>query len=150
MEAPKQISPTKLGDYLEVMSKSVFQSRMSLKVVESKWPTTRDAFKDFDAEAVATMSEADIDDLAQDTRVNRNRRKLTSIVSNAQKMLELEEEHGGFQNYLRAHDDFESTVKDLRKQFKFMGKWGTYYFLWVVGEDVPSWFRETHGATPVS
>lgn len=30
-------------------------------------------------------------------------------------------------------------MKDLRKQFKFLGEYGTYYFLWVVGEDVPSY-----------
>lgn len=28
-------------------------------------------------------------------------------------------------------------MKDLRKQFKFMGEMGCYYWLWVVGEDVP-------------
>jgi len=36
--------------------------------------------------------------LAQDTRVIRNRRKLSAIVSNAQRMVELDEEHSGFQN----------------------------------------------------
>jgi hypothetical protein len=28
-------------------------------------------------------------------------------------------------------------VKDLRKQFKFMGEMGCYYWMYVVGEDVP-------------
>ena len=28
-------------------------------------------------------------------------------------------------------------VKDLRKQFKFLGEMGAYHFLWVVGEEVP-------------
>ena len=43
-EAPPQIEPKSLGDYLEVMSKAVFQSGMSWKVEEAKWPTTREAF----------------------------------------------------------------------------------------------------------
>ena len=69
MEAPQQIKPTDLGDYLEVMSKSVFQSGMSWKVVENKWPSTRDAFHDFEITTVASLTEKDISDLAQDTRV---------------------------------------------------------------------------------
>ena len=40
--------------------------------------------------------------------------------------------------YLRSHEDFDATVKDVRKQFKFMGDMGTYLFLFVVGEEVPS------------
>ena len=34
--APDQIEPASLGDYLEVMSKAIFQSGMSWKVVEAK------------------------------------------------------------------------------------------------------------------
>ena len=51
--APPQIKPKRLGDYLEVMSKAVFQSGMSWRVVNNKWDGIRDAFRDFDAEAVA-------------------------------------------------------------------------------------------------
>ena len=36
-------------------------------------------------------------------------------------MIELDEEHGSFQKYLRSHDSFWDLVKDLRKQFKFFG-----------------------------
>ena len=34
--APERIEPQSLGDYLEVMSKAVFQAGMSWKVVEAK------------------------------------------------------------------------------------------------------------------
>ena len=34
-QAPAQIKPQSLGDYLEAMSKAVFQSGMSWKVVEA-------------------------------------------------------------------------------------------------------------------
>lgn len=136
--APPQIKPKGLGDYLDIMSKSVFQSGMSWKVVEAKWDTTREAFHDFDVKRVAAISEAELDDLAQDTRVIRNRRKLNAVVSNAARMLELDAEHDGFRNYLRSQDDFGSTVKMLKKDFKFLGDMGTYVMLYVVGEPVPS------------
>ncbi len=137
MEAPKQIKPKRLGDYLEIMSKSVFQSGMSWKVIENKWEGTREAFHDFDITTVASLTEKDISDLTQDTRVVRNRRKLEAVVGNARRIIELEEEYDGFKKYLRSHGDFEALVKDLRTQFKFLGDTGSYVFLYVVGEKVP-------------
>ncbi len=135
--APPQVKPKRLGDYLEVMSKAVFQSGMSWQVVNKKWDGIRDAFRDFDAEAVARLGEREIDALTQDTRVIRNRRKIEAIIENANRMLALEAEHGGFRKYLRSHGGFEATVADLRKQFKFVGETGCYIFLYIVGEEVP-------------
>ena len=125
-QAPEQIRPQSLGDYLEVMSKSVMQTGISWRVVESKWPGIREAFKDFDAKAVAGLSPADLEDLTQDTRVIRNRRKLEAIVENARRTVDLEESHGSFQDYLRSHGGFEGAVKDLRKQFRFLGGDGMF------------------------
>lgn len=139
-EAPEQIVPQSLNDYLEVMTKAVFQSGMSWKVVNAKWPGFRAGFQEFDVAAVAAMDESAIDTLAADTAIIRNRRKIVATVHNAQKLIELEEEYGGdIRNYLRAHGDLEATIKDVRKQFKYMGDIGTYYWLYVTGEDVPSW-----------
>jgi len=135
---PVQIEPTSLDDYLEVMSKAVFQSGMSWKVVEAKWSTTREAFYEFDVHKVADLNVFDIEELAKDTRVIRNRRKLAAIVSNAQKMIALEDEYGTFQSYLRSPGDFGATLAALRKEFKFMGPTGVYFFLYVVGEQVPT------------
>lgn len=134
---PEQIKPTSLDDYLEVMSKAVFQSGMSWRVVDSKWPGTREAFYDFDVHKVAAFNEHDLDELSKDTRVIRNYRKLAAIVSNAQKLIDLEKEHGSFQKYLRSQKDFDATLNMVRKDFKFMGPTGIYYFLYVVGEPVP-------------
>ena len=136
---PTQIVPTSLGDYLEIMTKAVFQSGISWRVVESKWPGIKEAFHGFDADRVAGIQVPELEQLAEDTRVICNRRKLNAVVSNAQRMQELDAEHGSFQKYLRSHDDFEATVKDLRKQFKFLGDTGCYYFMHVVGEEVPSY-----------
>ncbi len=119
------------------MSKSVFQSGMSWRVVDSKWSGTREAFKDFDPEAVAAFGDREIDTLTQDTRVIRNRRKLQAVVNNAARMIELEAEHGTFRDYLRSHGSFEETVADMRNQFSFLGETGSYVFLYVVGEQVP-------------
>jgi DNA-3-methyladenine glycosylase I len=133
---PEKVIPQSLDDYLEIMSKSVFQSGMSWKVIESKWPGTREAFRNFKVKTVANFNEQDIEALSNDTRVVRNYRKLAAVVSNARKMLELEKTHGSFQGYLRSHGDFDTTLNALRKDFKFMGPTGIYVFLYIVGEEV--------------
>ena len=139
-EAPPQIEPQSLNDYLEVMTKAVFQSGMSWKVVNSKWPGFRVGFHGFNVAKVAAMDESAIDTLAADPAIIRNRRKIVATVHNAQRLIELEEEHGGdIRNYLRAHGDFYDVLKDVRKQFKYMGDTGTYYWLYVLGEDVPDY-----------
>ena len=136
-QAPERIVPRSLGDYLEVMTKAVFQAGMSWKVVDAKWPGIREAFNGFDPDAMANMTEAELDALTNDPRVIRNRRKLHAIVGNAQKMVELDSEHGGFRNYLRSHGGFYAAAKDLRSQFKFVGEMGAYFFLYLVGEETP-------------
>jgi 3-methyladenine DNA glycosylase Tag len=136
--APKRVTPKRLGDYLEVMTKAVFQSGMSWRVIESKWEGFREAFEGFDAGKVARLTPDDVDRLVQDQRIVRNRRKIEATVDNAVEMVALDREHAGFRNYLRSHDSFEETVADLRRHFRFLGDTGAYYFLYVVGEKVPS------------
>ena len=138
-EAPPQITPQSLNDYLEVMTKAVFQSGMSWKVVTSKWPGFQAGFHAFDVAAVAAMDESAIDTLAADTSIIRNRRKIVATVHNAQRLIELDEEYDGIRNYFRSHDDFYAVLKDVRKQFKYMGDTGTYYWMYVLGEDVPDY-----------
>jgi hypothetical protein len=149
MEAPKQIRPKDLADYLEVMTKAVFQSGISWRVIEAKWLGFQQAFFGFDPERIAELTPPEVDRLAEDTRIVRNRKKIEATVQNAQTMLDLDREHGGFRAYLRSRGDFGETVSDLRKRFKFIGDLGAYYFLYVVGEPVPpheEWMT-THGSS---
>lgn len=152
MEPPAKVHPESLADYLEVMSKSVFRPGISWRVVENKWAGIREAFVDFDPETIANFSSADFDMLTEDKRIIRNRCKIEAIVGNAQRMLELDKSHNGFQNYLRSHGSFDELIKDLRKQFKFLGDMGAYHFLWVVGEEVPAYeqWSASHGIKPAS
>ncbi len=135
--APPQVDVQSLDDYLEVMSKAVFQSGISWRVVNTKWADINEAFHGFEIGRVAGLTEEELDELAQDKRVIRNRRKLAAIAHNAQRIIELDADHDDFRNYLRSHGDFYDVVKDLRKQFKFLGETGSYFFLYVVGEPVP-------------
>ena len=136
-QALKQIKPKSLDDYLEVMSKAVFHSGISWQVVDKKWPGIREAFRGFDTKRVAAMTEDEMDALGQDDRVIRHRGKLDAVAANARRIVELEREHGSFRKYLRAHGSFEDTVAAMKRDFKFLGLKGCYFFLYVVGEEVP-------------
>ena len=134
---PEVRRPRDLAGYLETITRAVFQGGISWRVVDAKWDGIRAAFHDFEPERVAAMKPDEIDAVASDPRVIRNRRKLEATVDNAQALLELDAEHGGFRNYLRSRGDFDATVADLKRQFRFLGDTGAYYFLHVVGEEVP-------------
>src|SRR5438105_1641615 len=138
MQGPERINPKKLADYLDVLTRAVFQSGISWRVVDAKWPGTRAALFDFDPEKLADLTPDDVDRLAQDQRLVRNRRKIEATVANAQTMLDLDREYKGFKRYLSSFKDFDAASADLVRRFKFLGATGAYYFLHVVGEPVPS------------
>ena len=148
MGPPEQITPERLGDYLEVLSKAVFQAGISWRVIEAKWDGFRVAFAGFDPEKVASFTDADVERLTADPGIVRNRRKIEATVHNAQAMLDLDREHGSFGRYLRSLPDYEALVADLRGHFKFLGDTGAYFFLYVVGEPVPeheAWMKSREG-----
>ncbi len=136
-EEPTQITVKRLADYLDVLTQAVFQSGISWKVVRAKWPGTREAFGGFVPEKVADLTPADVDALAADTRLIRNRRKIEATVQNAETMLAVEAEFGGFRLYLRSFPDYDALQADLVQRFKFLGPMGAYWFLYVVKEEVP-------------
>jgi 3-methyladenine DNA glycosylase Tag len=143
---PPQIKPKDLDDYLEQLSKGVFQAGISWRVVDAKWPGIKSAFKDFGTERVARMSDRDIDKLAEDPRMIRSRPKIAAVVHNAQVLLDLERD-GGFRKHLRSFDEYEDLATDLKKRFKFVGDSGAYHFLWTVSHPVPDWrkWAKAHG-----
>ncbi len=151
MEPPEQIVASSGADYLEVISKAVFQSGMSWAIVNNKWDGFREAFCGFEPEAVAAFAGSDVERLAADASIIRNRRKIEATIHNARELVAAEDEFGDFRSYLRSHDDFEATVKDLRKRLVFLGDFGCFYFLYVVREEVPSYedWCAARGVEPV-
>lgn len=137
---PERIEPTGLNDYLAVMTKAAFQSGMSWRVIDAKWDGFVEAFHGFDPKTVAGLDEHDVEELAQDPRIIRNRRKIEATVHNAERMLELSGgTMEGFQTWLRSQGDYESLYAAIKREFKFMGPSGVYFWLYVVGEDLPSY-----------
>jgi 3-methyladenine DNA glycosylase Tag len=144
MKPPEKIQPKGLSDYLEVMTRSVFEPGLNWSVVEAKWPGIKAAFCRFDPTAVAGLTPADVERLMDDPAIIRNRKKIEATVYNAGEMMNVERMHGSFKAYLTSLGPFEAVVADMRRRFKFIGEMGAYHFLYVVGEAVPAhedWLR---------
>ena len=142
---PPRTRPKNLAGYLEALSRPVFQAGISWRVVDSKWDGIRAAFADFDPPTVAGFGAADVERLLEDPRAIRSRAKIEATIDNAQTLIELDREHKGFRRYLGSHENFEATVADLKRQFRYIGDNGAYHFLYAVDEPVApheEWFAE--------
>ena len=137
MEAPEQVEAVSASDYLAVMTRAVLQGGISWAVVDAKWDGISTAFHGFDAERVAELTPPEVDEIAANPDVIRNRRKIEATVSNAARLLEIEDEFGDIGSFLSGLPDFDAKVKALRDNFKFLGVTGSYVFLYIVGQEVP-------------
>ena len=114
----------------------------------------RRAFKNFDPEQCARLSDQDILRLLADTSIIRNRRKIESVVTNAQAYLKIQAEYGSFAKYMWDWVDgepiqnswdrqtdvpavtplAEAMAKDLKRRgFSFLGPTIWYAHMQAVG-----------------
>jgi DNA-3-methyladenine glycosylase I len=148
---PQVVMPSSLDDYLEVMTRAVFQAGVSWKQIAAHWDAYRSAFDGFDVERVAAFADADIARVLGTNGVLRSPRKVQATIRNARTLLELDREHGTFRDYLRGFADYAATAKALKRRFAFMGEMNVWYFLFRVGEPVPrfeAWVTTIPGSHP--
>ena len=81
--------PSDTRAYLEQLTKAVFIAGLNWKVVENKWPGFLEAFHGFDPRYVANLSPKQVEAIAENPAVIRNRSKIEATVDNANVMLEL-------------------------------------------------------------
>lgn len=151
MKAPDKIVPKSDADYLEVITRAVFQSGFNWTVIANKWVGFRAAFDDFNPQKVADYDADKIAELTQDTRIVRNSIKIKATVHNARMLLSKAGEFGSFKQYLDSFADFETAALELRTTFKWLGDFGAFYVLYVVGQPVPTYedWCKSRGITPI-
>ena len=140
-EIPPRITPDGDAGYLEELTKAIFRAGFSWRVINDKWPRFQEAFHQFDIAKVAHYGPPDLERLQSDPGLVRNRRKIEATINNAQRMLELIEEHGAIHAYLRTIDNlpYQGRVKTLTSQFSHLGRTGAFVFLHCVNEPTPHW-----------
>ena len=147
---PDVIIDPKLPDYLEVMSRAVFQAGLSWAGIGKHWDAYREGFDGFDPRKVAAYTEGDVDRLMRTEGVLHSARKIRATIANAGAIIEVDDE-GGFTAYLRSFPDYAALAADFKKRFKFMGDMNVWYFLFRVHEPVPQfehWVKTIPGDHP--
>jgi DNA-3-methyladenine glycosylase I len=130
------------------------QAGLSWSTILKRREGYRNAFCDFDYFKVAKFEEDDVERLMKDKQIIRNRLKISSTVTNAQKFIEIQKEFGSFDkyiwsfvNYKQINNKFtklsdlpantvisEKISKDLKKRgFKFVGSTICYAFMQATG-----------------
>lgn len=140
-EIPPRKKPADDNGYFEELTKAVFQAGFSWRVIRDKWPNFQSAFDGFDVATVAGYGQPEVERLATDVGIVRNRRKIEATIHNARAMLDLMRVHGSFHAYLRSLDDLDYAGRreELGRRFKNLGPTGVFTFLWCVDEEVPEW-----------
>jgi len=135
-EIPPSQTPANDNGYLEEMTKAIFRSGFSWRVIRDKWDNFQQAFSGFDIPAVAAYGPDNLDRLLKDSGIVRNFRKISATVENAGTMAALIQEHGSFYAYLRSldHLGYRDRVKVLTQQFSHLGRTGAFVFLHSVNE----------------
>ncbi|MGC1381052.1 MAG: DNA-3-methyladenine glycosylase I [Candidatus Baltobacteraceae bacterium] len=148
---PEVVDPASLADYLEVMTRAVFQAGVSWKQIAEHWEAYATAFARFDPNRVAAYDEIDLVRVLETPGILRMPRKIRATIRNAAALLEADRAYGGFANYLRSFASYAALAKDFKKRFAFMGEMNVWYFLFRVGEPVPpfeSWVQMIPGEHP--
>jgi DNA-3-methyladenine glycosylase I len=83
----------------ERLSLEGFQAGLSWSTILNKRDRFREVFHDFDVDRVAAMTDADLDELMQDTGIVRNRAKILATRKNAHATIALRED-GGLEQFI--------------------------------------------------
>jgi DNA-3-methyladenine glycosylase I len=138
----------------ELLTLEGAQAGLSWLTILRKRDGYRQAFAEFDAAAVARFTKRDVERLLRDPGIVRNRLKVESAVTNAQRVVELREDVGRLDACLWSFVDGEPIVgswrsvaeipaetaesaamsKDLKKRgFRFVGPTVCYAFMQAAG-----------------
>ncbi len=153
---------TKLFEFLSLEG---MQAGLNWLIILKKRSNLRKAFRGFQPRRVAQFSSDDVKRLLADPGIIRNRLKVTSVINNANRYLEVQQEFGSFSNYIwrftegrtirhkfrslsavpaRTRES-DAMSKDLKKRgFRFVGSTICYAFMQAVGmvnDHVTSCFR---------
>jgi len=137
LKTPNELAAIPDDRYLSQMTKCVFQAGFNWQVIENKWAGFEAAFRKFDIDACAFLSDDAVDELAKDTRIVRNRPKIMTVPANARFIRAVREEAGSFGRFLAdwPADDQIGLMSYLQEHGSRLGGKTGQYFLRFSGWD---------------
>lgn len=123
--------------YLSLMTQRVFRAGLRHAMVDARWPAFEEAFWGFDPEKMVLLSAEHIERHMQNKALIRHLGKLRSIPRNAQMVLDISREYGGFGRFLAQwpSSDIVGLWLLLRKRGYQLGGYSTPGFLRMAGKD---------------
>ncbi len=133
---------------LEMLILESFQAGLSWECVLNKREDFRQAFDDFQIDAICQYDENKIQELLANEKIIRNRRKIRAAISNSKIFREIQREFGSFSAYLQTftqgkticetgkttNELSDALSRDLQKHgMKFVGSTIIYSYLQAIG-----------------
>ena len=111
------------------------QAGLSWETILKKEASFRQAYSNFNIEAIAAYTEEDRSRLLNNAGIIRNRLKVNAAIENANAILGLQKEFGSFEKWLEFHHPKtkEEWVKLFKKTFRFTGGEIVNEFLMSIG-----------------
>lgn len=136
--------------FFEILILEGFQAGLSWECILNKREGFREAFAGFDPQAVAALTDAQLEILARNPAIVRNRLKIRAAKGNARVFLAIVREFGSFRTYVETFTggvirqvectletvspESEALSKDLRRRgMRFVGPTVMYSFLQACG-----------------
>lgn len=141
----------KLFEFLVLES---FQAGLSWLTILKKRENFRQAFDGFEIDKVADYNDEKLEKLSNNAGIIRNKLKIKAAINNANRIQEIQKEHGSFDEFLWRYVDYkpiktafktiddvpsetklsQQICKDLKKKgFKFVGPTIVYAFMQATG-----------------
>ena len=106
--------------WLAQMTRCVFHAGFVWRVVDHKWDDFEDVFFGFPPDRIVMLSPEQIDRIATNPRIIRNRQKVLSVQDNAQFILDVVREHASFGKFVSRWPE-----QELVELFALMKKRGS-------------------------
>ncbi len=107
------------------------QAGLSWTTILNKQENFRKAYSEFDVKKVARFNNKNIEKLLSDSGIIRNKLKINAAIFNAQKIVDIQSEHGSFKIWLDYNHplQLDEWVELFKRTFKFTGGEITKEFL---------------------
>ena len=132
----------------EMLLLESFQAGLSWECILNKREAFKKAFDNFDYQKISNYNEEKIEELLNNKDIIRNKRKITSTITNAKIFMDIKKEYQTFSNYLwhytnnKINYEYDKTTselsdkisKDLYKRgMRFVGSTIIYSYLQAIG-----------------
>lgn len=120
----------------EALTLEIFQAGLSWTIVYRKREGFRNAFAQYNIEAVAQFTAEDERRLRNDPAIVRHEKKIAAIIENAKQLLDIQQRYGSFLAFLDVLQSDEA-IDELCKLFNHVGPSTAKSFLTACGYIAP-------------